>query len=286
MFYLITGILSSSMIMILFKFFLKYKVDYFQAIIINYLFAFLVGLYRDPETFSISEIFASDWIFAAIPLGVLFFSTLLLYAPSTKAVGVALTTVCTRMVLIAPVACSFIFFGETPTPLKIIAIAMILISFPIIFIEKKEDRSIGYGSLLAPLALFVTKATIDSALKLSQHFLIASEGEYSVFVSTIFLSALIFGLIVLTITGQISKMNFAKRNIVAGLALGFVNFYASFSTLKALNSIDATIAYPIMYTGVIMLTTLTGVYLFGEKLTKQKVIGMSIALVAIILLTR
>lgn len=284
MIYIATAILASSMIMICFKLFLKYKIDYFQAIIINYLFAFLMGIFNSPQSHSITNILSSNWIFAAAPLGILFFLTLLLYAPSTKAVGVALTTVCTRMVLIAPVACSFIFFGETPTTIKLIAIAMVLISFPIIFMEKGVSN-IQKFSILAPLALFVTKATIDSSLKLAQYFLIDSDSEYSLFVSTIFLSALIFGLAFLTITGQVAKMQFALKNIIAGLTLGFVNYYASYLTLKALNSVDATVAYPIMYTGVILVTTLTGVYFFGEKLTRQKIVGMVIALGAIIILT-
>ncbi|MFI3266510.1 MAG: DMT family transporter [Rikenellaceae bacterium] len=285
MFYLVSAIVSSSMIMILFKIFLRFKVDYFQAIIINYIFAFSVGLVNSPKAYSISQVLSSNWVFAAVPLGILFFSTLLLYASATKAVGVALTTVCSRTALIVPVSCSFIFFGEHPTPQKIAAIVMILASLPLIFIDKKNEKKKDFLSILPLIGLFACTATIDSSIKMSQHFLIGSKEEYSLFVCTIFLSSLAFGLTVLALTSKLAKMKISWRNIAAGLTLGIFNFYASYSVLNALSHLDATIVYPIMYPSIVVLTTLVGVYIFDERLTRKKVAGIAVALAAIVMLT-
>lgn len=285
MIFLLAAILSAALTMILFKLFIKYDIDYFQAIIINYAFAFGMGLYNSPSEFSLAQIVNSNWLFVALPLGVLFFSSLLLYALSTKAAGVALTTIATRITLIAPVTASFLFLGEQASFGRVAAIVMVVASMPLIFVDKKDDGKINMKSLLPLLGVFLGKAAIDLSLKLSQYFLIDSQSEYSLFVGTIFLSALVFGLAVLAINGKLFKMKIRLKHIVAGIILGFVNYYLSYATLRALDSIDASIVYPAMCTGTVLLTTFSGVYIFGEKLSRTKILGIVIAAAALVLLT-
>jgi drug/metabolite transporter (DMT)-like permease len=78
----------------------------------------------------------------------------------------------------------------------------------------------------------------------------------------------------------------AKRNIIAGLVLGALNFGNIFFYIRAHQVFpqNPTLVFSAMNIGVISLGTLVGAGLFKEKLLWTNVLGIALAITAIVVL--
>ncbi len=70
----------------------------------------------------------------------------------------------------------------------------------------------------------------------------------------------------------------------AGIAVGVPNFLASTFLLKALGEIPAFIVYPVASTGALILVTIVGAVFFGERLSRNQLIGVLMILAALVML--
>ena len=91
------AVITVTWIFILFKLFPKYNVNTFQAVVFNYLAAFICGtlLYGNQITKNIFE--HSEWMIWAVFCGALFISLFFLMGKSSQNNGVSLTTVVVKM---------------------------------------------------------------------------------------------------------------------------------------------------------------------------------------------
>ena len=119
---LIGCILFSSFIFVLFKLFPKFGINTFQAIVFNYITAFLCGFILYGHTWNDKAWSNTNWLIAALICGVLFISLFVLMGKSAQVNGVARTSVSVKMSMAVSAICIGISVSETFTLWKILGI--------------------------------------------------------------------------------------------------------------------------------------------------------------------
>lgn len=66
MIFILLSVLFNAAIFVVFKLFDKYKIDTFQAIVINYYFAFAVAFFSSENRFSVIKTPSEDWFYGAL----------------------------------------------------------------------------------------------------------------------------------------------------------------------------------------------------------------------------
>ncbi|WP_233188583.1 hypothetical protein [Tenacibaculum sp. SG-28] len=84
MIYLILSIVFSSSLFVIFKYFERYKINTLQAIVVNYLVAFVVGMLSASSFSRITTIPQQPWFYGALVLGLLFVSVFFVMAMTSQ----------------------------------------------------------------------------------------------------------------------------------------------------------------------------------------------------------
>jgi len=279
MIYLLLAILTSTFIIITFRVFERFRISILQAITVNYFVASVFGYLSETGDFRFAEIPGQPWFGSALIIGVTLIFAFNLFALSAKYAGVAVTAISSRMSVIIPVSLGFLVFGDTAGWTKISGIILALVAF---YFTSKRNKTVKVNTkyVYLPLLLFLAVGINDSMLKVAEHFFIS--GDFVVFLATAFGIALILGIIVLLVKGR--NETFALRNIGAGIVLGLLNWFSTLYFLKGLDIFQVSFFVPVYNVGVVALASLLGFVLFKEKPTVSKLIGIGLAILAIVLI--
>lgn len=282
MIWLILALLTSTLIMVCFKLFPKFGIDTLQAIATNYIVAFVAGwITVKPDGFN--TVVTAGWFPLSIASGVLLILTFFVFASSTAKVGIAITSVSSKMSVLIPVILGFLVFGETAQALKIAGIILSLPAFYFIF-KSNEHFHLKSTLLFLPILLFFGNGTNDSLLKTAQFFYLRSDNDLVNYLTASFGIAFCISVLLVTITSIRNKKNIEFKNILAGILLGLLNWYSTLFFLKGLTIVDVTVFVPVFNAGIVCLGALIGLLLFREKMGGWNIFGLGLALAAIILI--
>lgn len=283
--YLLLSIVASSLIFVIFKLFARFKIDTFQAIVVNYAVAFTTGilLYEGDTTFT--EALQTEWFIGAIALGIVFISVFNLMAITTQKSGLSVVSVATKMSVIIPIVFGIIYYKESAATLKLVGILLALIA--VYLASAKNNNIVTKGSLLFPFLILVGSGIIDVSIKFIEEYYV-NETDAGIFSSAIFASAGIIGITVIgyqLIRGTV-KLQF--KNLIAGIALGVPNYFSIFFLVKALriDGMESSAIFPLNNVSIVILSTFLGIVLFKEKLHLKNWIGIALAVISIILVYR
>ena len=279
---LLLSVGCSSLIFVIFKLFKVYGVETLYAIIINYITACTVGLILQGQWVGFSELPGKPWFLAALSLGVLFIIVFNLMAKTSQDLGVSVASVATKMSLAIPVLVGVWLYQEELGAFKILGILLAL--FAVYFASIKKATRFQRTALLLPGLVFIGSGIIDVAIKYIQNFLVDAP-EFPLFSSSVFGAAALTGLVFIGIREPRRFVHYGSKNIVAGIALGVPNFFSIYFLLRALNTpklASATI-FTLNNTGIVMFTTLLGILLFQEKLSRTNWLGIMLAIISILL---
>jgi drug/metabolite transporter (DMT)-like permease len=280
MYNIIYTILLFNVLIIVFKMFEKYKVDNLQALIVNYITAgFCSYLFLETD-FSLNYILESDWLYHSMIIGALFIIIFNFYAFGIQKAGVAVTTVANRMSLIIPVCAALILYPEenTFTLLKGIAFFLALTG---IYLSSTKGGKLSFDKkyLWLIILVFVGQGISDSIFNdFAQKF--PNEGNY-LFFMVLFFMASISGILILSGRSIKTRSPLQLKSIFWGVIFGIPNFFSLVFLLKALGSISSSIVFPIVGMGVVISSSLIGLLLFQEKLTRSNWIGILLSICAI-----
>ena len=285
MFNLILGILFFVIVLVLFKLFDRNKVDILQAIVTNYFVAGTIGYLCSNNQLSIGEIFVLPWLPLAALIGVLFILVFNFLAFSTQKNGFAISTIANKMSVILPVIASIYLYNESLTWLKSIGVLLALVGIVFSSLSKNKELSFEKKYLSIILVIFIGQGISDIIFNYVQHHYI-DENTAPFFISTIFLTAFIFGLIYLMTLAIMRKTKLRIKNVAWGIAVGIPNYLTVFYFFKALeeNFLESSQIYPILNIGIILISTMIGLIFFKEKLSKLNWIGIIVSMVAIALI--
>lgn len=272
---LIISILCSVSVGVLFKYIkAKTSVNIF-LITINYLCAIIATYVCFNPKISISEIPYNNY---TISLSILLPLVFILLSLSIHHSGIVKTDIAQRISLVIPIVCSYWIFNETISYFK--WAGLIIGLFSLFFILSKSQKSIGNNSIYL-LLVFLGYGVIDVFFK---QIALQKSIPYTTALFYIFCGSFIFASIITIVAFFKKKLIIHRNTVFYGLLLGLLNFSNIYFYLKAHQSFakNPTTVFATMNFGVILLGTLIGTYYFKEKLSKKNIIGLFLAVIAII----
>ncbi len=282
MIYLLASILLSTSIFVTFKLFDRFGISNNQAITTNYLVGALLGFSVHIDSYDFIRLPSEPWFFMAVIEGFLFIAVFHLFAQSSQKAGVAVTAVASKMSVIIPVVLGIILYKESVSVLKIIGITSALLAFYLTF--KRNRMSFRYKRFaLLPLLLFLGNGTVDSVLKYAEHHYIGD--QTGLFLSTVFLVALITGIIVSMLNISKGRTKLKLKNIVGGSLLGIFNYSTTYFIMLAMAYMESSVLYPIFNVGIISLSAIIGFLVFSEKIRTINLIGIILSIIAIFVIS-
>jgi len=258
----------------------KYKVNNLQGLIVNYLTAATCSYFFIKEDISMTLILQSEWLYHAMIIGTLFIIVFNFYAFGTQKVGISITTVANKMSLIIPVCAAIILYGDSFTYLKGIASFLALSG---IYLSSTKGGKLSFDKkyLWLIILVFVGQGISDSIFNdFAQKF--PNEGGFLFFI-VLFIMASISGILILIGKSVKTKNKLQLKSVFWGIIFGVPNFFSLLFFLKALSDpkLSSSIVFPLVSMGVVVSSSLIGMFLFKEKLSRTNWIGILISVCAI-----
>ena len=279
---IIYTILLFNILIIVFKMFERYKVDNLQGLIVNYLTAAGCSYFFLEQDFSLNHVLNSEWIYHAMIIGTLFIIVFNFYAFGTQKIGISITTLANKISLIIPVCAALILYPEKEsfTTLKGIAFFLALVG---IYLSTTKSGRLTFNNkyIWIIILVFIGQGVSDAIFNdFAQKF--PNEGGY-LFFMTLFFFASISGILILSGKSIISNNTLQLKSLFWGIIFGIPNFFSLVFFLKALNDpkLSSSIVFPLVSMGVIVSSSIIGMILFKEKLSKNNWIGILLSICAI-----
>jgi drug/metabolite transporter (DMT)-like permease len=283
--YLILSILASTAIFVVFKLFNRFKINTLQAIVVNYVTAATFGVFSYNSTIVIEEIIYSNWFYGAVFLGFLFICVFNLMALTAQRNGLSVASVAGKMSVIIPVIFGLYAYNESLKFQKIFGIVLALIAVYLTAVKTKSTGALKHG-LLLPFLLFLGSGVIDASIKYFETAYVPKDG-IPLFSATIFGFAGFIGLLILIYKMRNKTFKFEIKNIFGGVILGAINYYSIIYLLKALQykGLESSTLFTVNNVAIVMVSTLLGLLLFKETMSKMNWLGVSLAIASILLVT-
>lgn len=288
MIYLLLSIFCSSLLVLAFKIFERTRTPIFQAIVFNYLSATACAFLFLPDrsAFITGEIWSRDWLPFSLLLGSLFIIVFNLTSITTVRYGISTASVAMKLGLVFPVMLAFLVYGESFNTLKA---GGILLAFVAVVLSSLRDAPVHQpkkSSLaLLPIIVFGGSGLCDSLTQFANKKYLHHKGmeEFSLF---LFAAAALIGSGVFTYQLVNNHTSFQIKSLVGGIALGVVNYFSFLFMLKALATVSwgSAVVFPLSNLGTVACATLTGIFIFREKISLLNAFGLAFAVLAIALI--
>lgn len=283
MHYLALSILFSSLIFVVFKLFVRYRVQTLYGIITNYIVACLVGLAFYKGGLDIAGLPSKSWFWGAMGLGVLFILVFNIMAATSQKLGVSVASVATKMSFVLPAVLGVFLYNEQLDSMQVLGLVIATIAVYLAAMKQSVD-AFKPSMLLFPFLVFLGSGVIDAAIKYFQEVHVP-EHEFALFSSLIFFFAGTTGLFFIGIKAFKKPLSINYRNILGGIALGIPNFFSIYFLLLALGytELNSASIFTINNVAIVLLSTLLGILLFQEKMSFKNWMGIGLAVLSILL---
>jgi uncharacterized membrane protein len=285
MIYLIFSIVASTLFGLSFKVIAVQNVNSFQAIVFNYITAGSLGFIFTKSGITPLSVISQPFFLVAFFLGLVFISSLFVIAEVTAKQGVSVAQVSNRMSVVVPISIAILFYGDSISIVKVIGILLALSAVYLVSHKSESSSAVNKFWWLFPALIFVCSGIIDSSINYAQRYLL-DDTNFDVFLSAIFSSAFVFGIIILSIQLLTKKQNFQIKSLPFGIVLGAINYSTMYFIVKALSSgvMEPSILFPINNLSILTLSTLISVLFFKEKMSIKNWIGIALSVLAIFIL--
>jgi uncharacterized membrane protein len=285
MMFLIGSILASTLFGLSFKIIAVQKVNSFQAIVFNYITAGSLGFIFTKSGITPLNVISQPFFLLAFLLGLVFISSLFVIAEVTAKQGVSVAQVSNRMSVVIPISIAILFYGDSITILKVMGILLALAAVYLVSHKTESNSRESKFWWLFPLLIFACSGIIDSSINYAQRFLV-NDTNFDVFLSAIFSSAFVFGIIILGTQLMTKKQTFQIKSVPFGIVLGAINYSTMYFIMKALSAgvMEPSILFPINNLSILTLSTLISVIFFKEKMSTKNWIGIALSVLAIFIL--
>jgi drug/metabolite transporter (DMT)-like permease len=285
MVYLLISICISSFLFVIFKLFDVLKINTFQAIVVNYFTAAVLGFFLSNNLVSFQEIPNQPWFFGAFLLGIMFILVFNVMALTSQKNGLSVASVSSKMSVVIAIVFGVWYYEESLSFIKVIGILLALLAVYLTSSKEKNGIAQKNKDFLFPILLFFGSGAIDTSLKYVETTFVA-EGGVPLFSATIFGCAFVLGVIALLYQKVKGTLSFELKSIFGGILLGVPNYFSIVYLLKALSTegMESSTAFTLNNVGIVILSTLFGLFIFNEKLINKNWVGIGIAVVSIILI--
>ena len=278
--WLILSIVFSTSLFLAFKLFAKYQVDLFSAIIVNYFTCFILGnIYLGNQHIFKLETAGLEGFWPILSMGSLFIGTFFLMGIATQKVGTGMSSMASKMSVVLPVFVAVLFFKEHLQVGQFIGIVLSIAA--VVLISIKDDGGLHFDWIL--ILVFLGSGMVDTGLNLlkNSHY----EQFDSVRMSTLLFAGAFFCGCILIILKPKLIANLDVKSWVGGILLGTANFLSLVVMFEGIAQFKGktSLFFTGNNVGVVCLSAIVGL-LFQEQLTKKGIIGLGLAILAIILM--
>lgn len=281
--YLAVSVLCSVTVSVLLKVARDRAIDIRQAILGNYAVAAVlcwVLLAPDPSRLFQAQ---TPWL-VLLALGVLLPLVFIAMANSLRHAGIVRSDAAQRLSLFIPLLAAFLLFGDQLTLRKSGAIILAFLALFCLLRRPRHAQAPGpdartsHAIWMWPLVVWVGYGVIDILFKQLARAGTATSG--GLLISFILAGLLMLGYLLAR------RIRWRASHLVAGLVLGLVNFGNILTYVRAHQHLPEhpALVFAVMNMGVITLGTLVGVLLFREPLSRVNVLGLVLALTAVVLM--
>ncbi|MDP2088960.1 MAG: EamA family transporter [Flavobacteriaceae bacterium] len=283
MIYLLLSVLFASSLFVILKYFEKYQVNNFQAIVVNYFVAFSMGFLLSDKTVSVDFIISKSWFFGSVILGILFITIFNVTALAAQRGGLSVASVAGKMSLVIPVLFGIIVYNESFGIFKLIGILLALLAVYLTS-KKRSGVALNKSIMMLTLILFLGAGIIDTLVKYIEINYVAAN-ELTYYIATTFLIAGCIGIVILMFQLLFKKARIKTKNVIGGLVLGIPNYFSLYFLIKALQlpTMESSTIFTINNVMIVMLTSILGIVLFKEQLTFNNKIGILLSVLAILM---
>ena len=281
--FLLLSIAFSTFINLIFRWFKDFKVNKFQAIIVNYVVCFIIGFSLSTHQDILSYVH-EQWFIYCILLGFLFIAIFFSMALTTEKLGISVTAVSGKMSVVIPILFAYFFAKEEITLLFVIGLILSILS--IYFITVKKELHIDKRYLILPVIVFLGGGVIDTSLKVLQQAY-SQDIPLSTISYSIFLGAFIAGTSIYLVKEKSNFSSWEWKSVKAGVALGVPNYFSIFFLLSAIEgfSVKSAFVFGVNNVGIVLVSTLLSVLIFKEKLEPKNQWGLLLAVVSIVIIS-
>lgn len=276
MLFLILSILCSVIVGVIFKISRKYEANPSQIISFNYVTAITLCYFTFSPDLKTLDNNAPLGIYTAV--GILLPIVFLFLALSIKFMGIAKTDAAQRLSLFIPILAAWLLFNEAFNTYKVIGV---LVGFSaLLFILKKPSDNTDNKWIYPAMVLFGF-GIVDILFKKIALYTVV---PYTTSLFIVFLISFVVSLIIVMYKLFITKENFVLKSIPFGILVGVFNFGNILFYLKAHKAFaeNPSTVFAGMNMGVIILGTIIGAFFFKEKLSKINILGLLLALIAVV----
>ena len=275
MVYLILAIASSMSVSVIMRLSERHVRNDVSMLALNYLMCTLLAL----AYAGLPQLPAGPGSGFAASLGVvngfLYLGSFLLLQWNIRNNGVVLPATFMKLGVLVPTVMAVAVFREVPTFAQITGFLLALAAIVMIRFEKGAGRAkSGLGLVLLLLGGGATDATSKIYEELGQ----------SAFENHFLLYTFVVALVLCVLLCIAKKQGLRPVDAGFGLLIGIPNYFSARFLLLSLGSVPAVVAYPTYSVGTIVLVTLIGTLLFGERLSRRQLTAMGIILIALALL--
>lgn len=195
--------------------------------------------------------------------------------------GAILSSVFTRLGVLVPILVSVTLFGERPTLLQGLGVALAVAAAVLMngLPGKAEHPAAGGKIFLLPLVLtLLLNGAADAMSKVFTQ--LGRRQDDGLFMFYIFLFA---GLATLVLLLKEHRA-LTRRDVFFGVLVGVPNFLSSRLLLAALTQLPAFLVYPSYSVGVILVISVVSYFLFRERLNTLQMAAAGMILAALVLL--
>ena len=283
MLYLLLSILCSTLLVVLLRGFSIWKIESTHAIIYNYIFCVITGLFFVDDFSVFAQLPSWNGFPIVIALGFGFILTFILTGKTAVMSGIVTTSIATKLSFVIPVVIALFLYNDSFTLYKIIGVLSAIVAVYLIAYEKQGAHTTSNKSfvIIYPFLIFIGNGLCDATFNYIQKKRMPIGWDHPVII-TIFAVAMLVGWLL----NFYKKEMYQWKNIAAGILLGIPNYFSLYFLLKTLNTLtwQSSVIFPINNLGIVCLSAFTGFVLFKEKFNARKLIGFILAIASIVII--
>lgn len=278
MFYLLLAIASSAMVSVFMRISERYVRNTMAMFTANYAVCLAISrFYMGNIRLFAFEIGMGTAVGLGIANGLLYLVCFILLRKNIRCNGIVLSSASMKLgAVLIPVMAAVLLFNERIKWLQLLGAGFAVLAILLINIEK-EDIHHG-GKKIWLIILLTVNGLTDTMANIYDKT--GSEALKNHYLFYTFLTALFLAFVMALWTGGRMK----SADIYCGLLIGIPNYYSARFILLALGKVPAVIVYPVYSVGTIVTTTLVGLAVFREKLSRQKMGALVLILAALVVL--
>jgi len=195
-----------------------------------------------------------------------------------RVAGVGMTQSMSRLSVALPVVASIVIWQERPSLGQSIGLGLALVAIPLLTRGRGlvgSERNIWKSFVL--FGNFVTIGIVGVAMKSYSR---ALSGGEPAFLTLMFLTAAIGTQVVVSLRHSRPTLS----DLLVGMALGVTNVISNYGIIYALATLPGTVVFPTVSAAAILVTSVSAAIIWGERYTRIAILGMVIAVFALILI--